>query len=79
VSRGGLFVCCREPPPADSAVELALELPGAVGPLILQGRVVWVRRGSWPGAGIAFRAQTATAVRLVTELARRLEARVATE
>lgn len=57
INEGGMFVQMEKPPELDTEVHLQFRLPGAEQPILVNGRVAWVRDGEdgdTPGFGVEF-------------------------
>jgi uncharacterized protein (TIGR02266 family) len=46
INEGGMFVQMEKPPELETEVHLQFRLPGADQPILVNGRVAWVRDGS---------------------------------
>jgi len=45
INEGGMFVQMEKPPELETEVHLQFRLPGAEEPILVSGRVAWVRNG----------------------------------
>jgi uncharacterized protein (TIGR02266 family) len=45
INEGGMFVQMEKPPELDTEVHLQFRLPGADQPILVNGRVAWIRNG----------------------------------
>jgi uncharacterized protein (TIGR02266 family) len=74
VSRGGIFIRSRRPPPVGTHLKLDLQLQNGVPIIVGEGIVFWTREpdpnklGSVPGMGVRFSRLTSTSQQLIEQV-----------